>query len=467
MSVDKDLFMYGLAAVTIVRDEAPYIKEWLDYHLLAGVDHFIIYDNESRDNLHEVLTPYVDKKLVTLVKYPKTHSQLTAYNDAIRNFKYYCQQMAFIDVDEYIYPQDGKTILEVTDDIFALKSSPLNLKPAGLAVNLHTFGANENETADYNIGVLERFTRRAQDDWTPIENYSPSGNAAVKTIADPRRIKMFVDNPHIPEYFENYHAVNENGEVVEKPFNVPVTANKIIINYYSTKSREEYAAKVHRRETAGFVKRNEPVGFDANNRNEIFDDGILAYREKLRAEQIPIGGDELKILAGRKRINSGRMLTALVRNLMPDFQKSNLKTFFESPHNRTKYFNDLVKLYKKAPPTVFEGNLETYLTCLAVSSYLRKSYVDDTAGALFEEASLNAICKTFTSLLSPLDLRLIIAELPKILAIPSYTTKTFVTVCLEIFPRFLEGFRVKGDIKSYEELSYLLKMLRLFSLQRK
>ena len=50
MSVDKNLFLYDLAFVSIMKDEGSYIKEWLDYHLLAGVNHFFIYDNESEDN---------------------------------------------------------------------------------------------------------------------------------------------------------------------------------------------------------------------------------------------------------------------------------------------------------------------------------------------------------------------------------------------------------------------------------
>ena len=52
--VDKNLFLYDLAVVAIMKNEAPYVKEWLDYHLLAGVDHFFIYDNETPDNLKEV-----------------------------------------------------------------------------------------------------------------------------------------------------------------------------------------------------------------------------------------------------------------------------------------------------------------------------------------------------------------------------------------------------------------------------
>ena len=40
--VDKNLFLYDLAVVAIFKDEAPYLKEWLDYHLAAGVEHFYL-----------------------------------------------------------------------------------------------------------------------------------------------------------------------------------------------------------------------------------------------------------------------------------------------------------------------------------------------------------------------------------------------------------------------------------------
>ena len=236
MAVDKDLFMYGLVAVTFVRDDAPYIKEWLDYHLLAGVDHFVIYDNESGDNLKEILQPYIDKKVVTRLDYPQTNRQLEAYNDAVRFFKFFFRRAVFLDVDEFIFPQGDKNILEVTDEI-------LSDDDAGLAINFHVFGSNGLEKADYEVGVLERFTRRAVDDWAPLDDEIPSGNAAVKTISNPRRINFFSDNPHVPEYFDNYFAVNEEGKKVTKNFSVPVSASKIVINYYATKSREEYLKK--------------------------------------------------------------------------------------------------------------------------------------------------------------------------------------------------------------------------------
>lgn len=459
MDVDRNLFMYDILAVSIVRDEAPYIKEWLDYHILAGVDHFLIYDNDSTDNLKEVLAPYVAKNLVTVIPYPKTGRQLEAYNDAIRYFKYYCRRMVFLDVDEYIFPQDGKSISDVTEEIFDATNA------AGLVINLRTFGSSNLENAEYDKGVLERFTRRAEDNWAPLVKDIPSGNAAVKTIADPRRIRLFSDNPHVPEYFENCYAVNENGRKISTPFNLPVTADKIVINYYATKSRAEYAEKVHRRNTAKFSAKNEPTGFGENDRNEIFDDGILKYRETLLADNIPEGGDFVKIFAEKNKVANSKMFKALVETLLPDFSKNNLRAYFSLPKNCAKYFNDLIKLYKKAPAAFFQGKIETFLTCIAVSSYFKKSYLDAQTGALFEEASINALCKTFLTSISGLDARLVIAELPRLLAMPYASVGSLIEVCLTILPQFVDEFRKQGDMKQFEELSYIISMLRTFAVR--
>jgi len=461
MDVDKNLFMYDLAAVTIVYNEAPYIAEWLDYHLLAGVDHFVIYDNDSADNLQKILAPYVDKNLVTVIPYPKTGRQLEAYNDAIRYFKYFCRRMVFLDVDEYIFPQHGKSISDVTDEIFNATGA------AGFVINLHNFGSNNFENADYSVGVLDRFTRRAEDAWAPLEISKdiPSGNAAVKTVADPRRVKLFSDNPHVPEYFENCCAVNESGKKISTPFNFPVTADKIVINCYVTKSRAEYAEKIHRRNTMHFAAKNEIIGFDENDRNEISDDGILQYRENLRTDQIPEGGDFFKIFADKKKVANSKLFKALTESLMPDFSKRNLREYFALPKNRTTYFNELIKFYKKAPAAFFQGKAETFLTCLAVSAYFKRGYLDAQTGAMFEEASLNALCKTFMASITLLDARLVIAELPRLLAMPYAATGSLVAVCLEILPQFLDNFRKQGDMKNFEELSYILSILKIFAVR--
>ncbi|MBD3879586.1 MAG: glycosyltransferase family 2 protein [Quinella sp. 1Q5] len=49
MAADKNLFLYDVVIVSILKNERHYLKKWLDYHLLAGVDHFYLYDNKSAD----------------------------------------------------------------------------------------------------------------------------------------------------------------------------------------------------------------------------------------------------------------------------------------------------------------------------------------------------------------------------------------------------------------------------------
>ena len=257
--VDKNLFLYDLAVVAIMKNEAPYVKEWLDYHILAGVDHFYIYDNDSPDNLKQILQPYIDDGTVTYTFYPGKCRQMEAYNDAVHRFRFFSRYMAFNDGDEFIFPQNNKSIVEVADEILSDKPNA-----CGLAMNFLFYGSNNLETADYSKGVLERFTRHAD-----------KAHTSVKTLANPRRIKV-VDNPHFVYCFEGYHIINENGGVVPLYSNNPPTTEKIFVSHYSCKSREEYEKKVKR----GYPDRLQ-YKFESfkHENNEIFDDSILKYRE--------------------------------------------------------------------------------------------------------------------------------------------------------------------------------------------
>ena len=106
--VDKDLFLHDLSIVAILKCEGPYLKEWIDYHLIAGVDHFYLYDNESPDNQAEVAKPYVEAGLVDYFPIKGKSMQVRAYNDAVKRFKFQSRYMAFIDGDEFIYLKFNK-----------------------------------------------------------------------------------------------------------------------------------------------------------------------------------------------------------------------------------------------------------------------------------------------------------------------------------------------------------------------
>ena len=59
-----------LAALCIIKNEAHCVEEWIAYHIIRGVQFFIFYDNDSTDNLHEILEPYVRGGLAKIVGWP-------------------------------------------------------------------------------------------------------------------------------------------------------------------------------------------------------------------------------------------------------------------------------------------------------------------------------------------------------------------------------------------------------------
>ena len=104
---------YFLSAVLMVKNAACYMDEWINYHKLVGVDHFYIYDNESTDNLKEVLKPYIKSGLVTYTYWKGKGQQRVIYTDALLKYMDNSKWMTFIDDDEFIVPVSQKTIPDV------------------------------------------------------------------------------------------------------------------------------------------------------------------------------------------------------------------------------------------------------------------------------------------------------------------------------------------------------------------
>ena len=403
MAVDKNLFLHDLAVVAILKCEAPYLKEWLDYHLLAGVDHFYLYDNDSSDNYEKIIAPYVAAGLVTCKKFSGGSAQFAAYADAVLNYRFQCRRMAFIDLDEFIFPKTNRSISEVLNEILSQDKNA-----AGVAINWQLFGSSGQVKADYTRGVLERFTRRAPVDWiVPIPNRDiPGGNAQVKTIANPRRIAFFT-SAHFPIYFEGDFSVNERGEVVPNYCNEPVTAKKIVINHYNVKSREEFFAKKLSRGRADKAGNYfNATWFDMYDRNEVFDDSILSYRAA-RAENFFVETDAAKVK---------RMTDALIKNLSAE-----------------------------------EFSLETALTCRVVSNFLNEQFL--------EEAALGAALKSFDGMKLS-DVRLLLSELPELLSLPYPVVKDLRGATLQIISQTMNFMREHEFWKDFSDLEQLRRLLQ-------
>lgn len=232
-----------LAIVTIMKNEAPYVKEWLDYHILVGVHKFYIYDNDSTDNLKEVLAPYIKSGIVEYTFFTGAEQQLPAYNDCFEKHKDDVEWLAVIDADEFIVPVKTKTIQQTLQDYKAY--------PA-VGINWVMYDSNGHINKPRKGGVLNNYTRCRK--WF---RHEPS--AHIKSIIQPSKV-IKITNPHYSAYKDDAFAVDENKHIIDKSgkgfaFTDYASVQKLRINHYWSKSYEETLKKIERGNADSWPKR--------------------------------------------------------------------------------------------------------------------------------------------------------------------------------------------------------------------
>ncbi|MCQ2531696.1 MAG: glycosyltransferase family 92 protein [Saccharofermentans sp.] len=269
-SDEKRTFDNTLSIVAIVKNEEKYLQEWFEYHLLAGVDHFYMYDNGSTDSTPEIIKKYVEKGVCTYTLFPGIGKQLPAYNDAITRFKNDTKYMAFVDADEFIYSiKDHRSIGDVIDDLLSKDSHA-----AGVAVNWRVFASSGLKEMPKD-GVLKNFVYYGKP--------GRPGNACVKTIANPREIVVY-NQPHYPIYKWGKYSINEDLKKTKGWFNECGEPHTIRINHYFTKSEEEW--KIRRsigkadKTDSNDVRSMEE--FHAHDNNDIFDDSMNYFVDLIK-----------------------------------------------------------------------------------------------------------------------------------------------------------------------------------------
>lgn len=260
------LFPHTFGIVVVMKNEAPYVKEWLDYHLNAGVDIVYLYDNDSEDNLEEIVSPYINNGRVIYHKAPGKVPQLRCYHDALQRYRYSCKYMMFIDADEFLFPVDGGSVADFAEDFFESENDL-----AVLHIYYYLFGSNGEEKADFSRGVLERFQRRDKNTC----DYE-------KSLINPRLASDFVDTPNAPMSYADTNHVNELWENVLKAKTCP--GEKIFVAHFSAKSKEEWILR-HRYNDVFFEKTSENSGaeklnmkkFDSLDKNDVEDNRVYEY----------------------------------------------------------------------------------------------------------------------------------------------------------------------------------------------
>lgn len=141
---------YRVSVCAIFKNEAAYLKEWIEFNHIVGIEHFYLYNNNSEDEYLYVLQPYIDNELVTLIQWPKKHSQKECYFDCIQKYKNETSWLGLIDLDEFVIPIDNNDIYDVL--------KPFENKRGAVKIYWKMFGTSGKINRDLNGLVTEDFT---------------------------------------------------------------------------------------------------------------------------------------------------------------------------------------------------------------------------------------------------------------------------------------------------------------------
>jgi hypothetical protein len=191
-----------LTLATMVKNQRRRLREWIEFHHMLGVEHFIIYDNDSTDQSIEVVQVYIDQGLVDWIPWPpklapppynaKTKMedwqeswfrdsldtcldnswtihrqgpcQLAAFLDAIRRTNHGVSRWLGIwDVDEFIFPRPSGGFSNMTELLKARYDRITHIRFTGMVFGTsgHITPAQRKEGSELHPLLTEEYTSRA------------------------------------------------------------------------------------------------------------------------------------------------------------------------------------------------------------------------------------------------------------------------------------------------------------------
>jgi hypothetical protein len=212
-----------LAACMTYSNHASYLAEWVEFHLLVGIERFFLYDNGSTDDHRDVLAPYIDEGVVVLHEWPGPSRRYAALDHCVSTYRDDARWIAFFDIDEFVFSPNGTPVPEVLKDYEPFSA---------LGINSAVFLTSGHKARPPGL-VIENYLMRRQ-----------LKGRAIKSIVDPRRTIRCVGGHNF--VYSSGHAV----DLTKKPVHGPRTEKFVRegehilrMNHYFTKSEEELRDK--------------------------------------------------------------------------------------------------------------------------------------------------------------------------------------------------------------------------------
>ena len=222
-----------LSVAAIMKDEGPYLAEWIEFHRLVGVERFYLYDNDSTDDSLTRLQPWRDADIVRVIPWPRfisgTNPQYLAYAHAAALTAGGTRWLACIDLDEFLFPVEADDLRSVLGHLEEAESLAVFRRE-------FAFGGHEAPPEGPVIG-----------NYTTTRPRVSSDRAKYKSITDPARVRA-VRSAHGFVLDEGAVVRNERLEPLQKDADhrFDIRMDHLRVNHYFTKSREEFRQKLSR-----------------------------------------------------------------------------------------------------------------------------------------------------------------------------------------------------------------------------
>ena len=187
-------YRYQVAIACMFRNATFFLREWIEFHLMLGVEKFFLCDNNSEDDCATALAPYVRAGVVDLERESKVfdkrwdnfEKKLHApfYNRVVRQVRGVVKWLCLIDVDEFMVPHEGAhTIGQVLEEVGATYGPVV-------PVFWQRFGTAGVQRVPCDRLIIETLTMRERND-----AHSLTSVHMGKAIVRPEMVKH-VKNPH-------------------------------------------------------------------------------------------------------------------------------------------------------------------------------------------------------------------------------------------------------------------------------
>lgn len=222
-------YRYTLSIAACFQNEALFLKEWIEFHRLVGVQHFYLYNNLSTDNYQNILAPYVRAGIVELYNWPRyaqnwVSLQGDIYTAALNQARGKTEWLAIIDLDEFLVPVRGNNLISILQDYRAF---------GGVGVNWQMYGTSNIQKIPAGQLQIEALLHKAHT--------HDEVNKHIKSIVRPDCV-LRCDHPHFVVYKQGYFQVNTHKQHFQGPF-TPVSIDVLRINHYWTRD-EDYFHRV-------------------------------------------------------------------------------------------------------------------------------------------------------------------------------------------------------------------------------